>query len=127
MAKWKHYDLNFKRRTVARMAKCESITALAQELKIHRSVLYIWRRQLEGTPGPRRADLSQARTRSVEKKLREENRLLKETLGEKVLEADFFVDALRSLEEQRRKSAVSGVTLCTLPSNDGAENGRKAN
>jgi len=126
MAKWKRYDLEFKRRVVARMRECDSVAGLAKELKVGRSLLYQWKCQVEGRPESRRADLSQSRVSMVEKKLVEQNRLLKEALGEKTLEADFFVGALRRIEEQRRKSAVCGAIVSTSKSGRGASR-RKAN
>jgi transposase-like protein len=126
MAKWQRYSLDFKRRAVAQMARCDSIVALARELKLHPSLLYIWKHQLDGTPGRGRNDLSQHRARSVEKLLREENRLLKEALGQRVLEVDFFADALRSLKEQRHTSAASAGRPSTAPSKGGVKKRRKA-
>jgi transposase-like protein len=52
MAKWQVYDVAFKRRVVARMEKCDNVAALAQELNLHRSVLYIWRLNWKATPEP---------------------------------------------------------------------------
>lgn len=127
MAKWTQRSLDFKRRVVDRMRAREDVTALASELKIHRSLLYRWKRQLEGRPEKRSADLSQDLASRAEQKIREENRLLKEALGEKVLEADFFAAALRRVEQaQRRKNTASGGTASTRKSGRGA-NGRKAN
>jgi transposase-like protein len=126
MAKWRRHSLDFKRRVVERMRTCQDVSALARELKLHRSLLYIWKRQLEGRPDARRADLSQTRESSAEQKLREENRLLKEALGEKALEVDFFAAALRRIEEQRRKNIISGEAVSTRRSGRGASR-RKAN
>lgn len=126
MAKWKRQTLDFKRRVVERMRACEDVSALARELKLDRSLLYTWKRQLEGRPEKRRADLSRTQASSAEQKLREENRLLKEALGEKALEADFFAAALRKVEGQRRKSTASGATASTSKSARGASR-RKAN
>lgn len=126
MAKWARYSLDFKKRAVARMAKCDNIRGLATELKVHHSMLYIWKAQLEGRPQNRRADLSQAESSAREKQLVEENRLLKEALGAKALENDFFADALRRIAEQRPKSTAGGETVCPPPSRRGASR-RKAN
>lgn len=126
MAKWKPRDIDFKRRAVAQMESCESVTALARKLKLHRSVLYIWKHQLEGRPGARRADLSGTAGSRRERQLLEENRLLKETLGEKALEADFFASALRRIEQQSQQKASSGETASTPKSRRGSS-GRKAN
>jgi transposase-like protein len=125
MAKWQHRDLDFKRRVVDRMRTSDNIAGLARELGIDRSLLYQWKLQLAGRPQPRRADLSQSRESAAERKLREENRRLKEALGEKALEADFFASALRRIEEQRRKNTASGETACT-PKYGRGDSGRKA-
>ena len=126
MAKHQRYDLDFKRRAVARMRKCDSVVQLAEELNVDRSLLYQWRQQLEGRPATTRADLSEARVSTEEKRLLAENRRLKEALGEKALEADFFAGALRRLEEQRQSSSAAGETVCTPKSGRG-DSGRKAN
>jgi transposase-like protein len=126
MAKWKFYSLDFKRRAVEQMRTCDEVTALARELKLNRGLLYMWKRQLEGRPEARRADLSRATATGAEQKLREENRLLKEALGEKALEADFFAGALRRIEEQRQKNTASGGTAST-PKSARGRSGRKAN
>ena len=74
MAKWQRYSVDFKRRAVARMRKCEKVSELAVELKVDRSLLYQWKQQLEGRPGAKRADLSQTQSSAAEKRLQEENR-----------------------------------------------------
>ena len=126
MAKWQRRDLEFKRRAVARMVKSKSIAALALELGVGRSLLYVWKDQLAGRQKGNRADLSQSRQSAGERKLLEENRRLKEALGEKALETDFFAGALRRIEEQRQKSTVSGGTASTSRSGRGSSE-RKAN
>ena len=87
MAKWKRHSLDFKRRAVEQMRKCADVKALARKLKIVRSALYTWKYRWEGHPGKGRADLSQAPELAAERKLREENRLLKEASGQRVMEA----------------------------------------
>lgn len=126
MTKWKSYSIDFKRRAVERMRKCDNVTALARELRLSRNLLYIWKHQLEGRPDPRRSDLSQSTQTRAEQKLREENRLLKEALGEKSLEADFFAGALRRIKEQRQNNTVSGATAST-PKSASGRGRRKAN
>lgn len=125
-AKWKRYSLEFKRGAVERMRGSENVTELAQELRVSRTVLYIWKGQLEGRPERRRADLSQTVESRREQKLVEENRLLKEALGEKTLEADFFASALRRTAEQRQSSTGSGGKASTSRSGRGRSK-RKAN
>lgn len=126
MAKWKRQSKAFKQRVVERMRGCENVTALARDLKLTRSLLYKWKDQLEGHPDPGRADLSVSQESSTERKLREENRLLKEALGEKALEADFFAGALRRIEEQRQNKAAGGETASTPRWVSGSKQ-RKAN
>jgi transposase-like protein len=125
MAKWARHSLDFKRRVVQRMQQCDDVAALARELNLHRSLLYRWRAQLKGRPEKNRADLSVSRQTRAEQKLAEENRLLKEALGQKALEADFFAAALRRIEELRQSSGNSGGKASTQKSKRGASE-RKA-
>ncbi len=125
MAKRTRYSLDFKRRVVQQMRTCENVKTLSRELKVNRSLLYHWKGQLEGRPPKGRLDLSQTRQSSVEQKLRQENRLLKEALGQKALETDFFAAALRRIEEQRRNSTESGGPASTSKSARGSSK-RKA-
>jgi transposase-like protein len=126
MAKWREHSLDFKQRVVEQMRRCENISELAEELKLDRGLMYTWKRQLEGRPEARRADLSQSSQTATEKKLRAEIRLLKEALGEKSLEVDFFAGALRRIEEQRRQNSASGEPAST-PKSERGRNRRKAN
>ena len=64
---------------------CASVSALAEELGVHRTVLYHWQRQLE-------AGHDWTPTSSI-RQLRKEVRDLKRVLAEKTLEADFFQHA----------------------------------
>ena len=125
MTKWKTYDLDFKRRAVKQMGRSKDITALARELKVSRGMLYSWKRQLQGQPERRRADLSVSAQSKVERELREENRLLKEALGQKVLEADFFAAALRRVKGQPRSSAAAGAKT-SMPKSGAGPSERKA-
>jgi len=67
-----------------RMKDCPSVSALADELGIHRTVLYNWQRQLEAVGGP------SARVTSPVRELRKQVRELKRVVAEKTLEVDFF-------------------------------------
>ncbi len=126
MAKRTHYSLDFKRRVVQQMRTCETVKTLSRELKVNRSLLYHWKGQLEGRPAKGWADLSQTRQSGVEQKLRQENRLLKEALGQKTLETDFFAAALRRVEAQRRSSTGAGECASTSKSARGSSK-RRAN
>lgn len=120
MAKGKRRSLEFKRQVVERMRTCGDVTALAEELKLDRSLLYTWKRQLEGRPEKRRANLSQTRETAEQQKLWAENQQLKQVLAEKVLEADFFAAALRRVEEQRQNNTETGGGRSTAKFESGA-------
>jgi hypothetical protein len=125
MAKTRH-TLDFKRRVVEQMRRSENVAALARTLKLRRNLLYRWKGQLEGRPEKGMLDLRETAESRRERKLLEENRLLKESLGQRALEADFFAAALRRIEEQRRKSIASGGTDSMPKSGRGASSRRKA-
>jgi transposase-like protein len=98
---------------IERMRNCENIGALAQELGVHRRMLYKWRDQLEsidsgdGQPPPAN------RRESV---LGQENSRLKRALADKTLEVDFFKSALQKIEARRRRSKKSGEKASTTRS-----------
>jgi transposase len=78
---------------VERLKSCDNIVALAQELRVHRRLLYKWRDQLEpvehGEPAPSAPEL------------RQQVRPLKRLLAEKAMEVDFFKGALHKVEAPR--------------------------
>ena len=119
MAKWRRHSLEFKRQAVERMKACENIHELARELKLERKLLYTWKYQFEGRPEPRHANLSEGAEEHKDKQHREEVAKLKAALAEKVLENDFFRDALRRVKERRQSNEVSGGTASTTPSGRG--------
>jgi transposase-like protein len=91
-----------------RLKNCASVTALAEELGVHRTVLYHWQRQAES---------SEERTASSPvRELRKQVRDLKRLLGEKTLEVDFFKGALQKVEARRQGSSSSGGTASTTKS-----------
>jgi len=93
---------------VARLKSCDNIGALAQELGIHRRLLYKWRDQLEpveqGEPVPSTPEL------------RQQVRQLKRLLAEKTMEVDFFKGALQKVEARRQRSSNSGEPTSTTKS-----------
>ena len=93
---------------VARLKSCHNIGALAQELGIHRRLLYKWRDQLEpvehGEPVPSTPEL------------RQQVRQLKRLLAEKTMEVDFFKGALQKVEARRQRSSNSGEPTSTTKS-----------
>jgi transposase-like protein len=98
------YPRAFRELAVERMKSCDNITALAQELGVHRSVLYQWRDQL----GPRE--------QVPESRLERENQILKQALADKTLEADFFKGGLQKVEARRQSNAQAGETASTTES-----------
>ena len=86
-----------------RLKSCGSVTALAQELGIHRTLLYKWREQMEV-----RESRDGIAPRSGEGKHRAEILRLKRVLAEKTLEVDFFKGALQKIEARRQSKGESG-------------------
>jgi len=93
---------------VARLKSCDNIVALAQELGVHRRLLYKWQEQLEpvdhGGPVPSTPEL------------RQQVRQLKRLLAEKTMEVDFFKGALQKVEARRQRSSNSGEPTSTTKS-----------
>jgi len=87
------------------MKSCESISALAEELGIHRTVLYHWKNHLKAIEGwgCRLTD-----TRAAQASARFEARA-----GAEDLEVDFFKGALQKIEARRRGGSSSGGTAST--------------
>ena len=100
------YPEAFRRMALERMKDCPSVTALAGELGIDRTVLYHWQRNLDPS------DEGATKHSSV-RKLRKEVRDLKRVLAEKTLEVDFFRGALQKVEARRQSGNGSGGTAST--------------
>ena len=124
MAKWQRHSVEFKRQAVERMKGCESIGDLARELRVHRSMLYLWKYESEGRPKPQRDKRAERVERRPESKLKQENQRLKEALGQKALEIDFFKGALRRIKEARQNNTASGGTVSTPKSERGTTSGK---
>jgi transposase-like protein len=124
MAKWRRHSVEFKRQAVERMKGCDNLHALALELKVQRKLLYTWKYQMEGRPEPRHANLAESAEQRQENRLRQENQRLKEALGEKALEVDFFKGALRRIKEGRQNNTASGATASTPKSKRGPRGGK---
>lgn len=102
------YPNAFRRMAVERVRQCDNVVVLAQELGIHRRLLYGWRDRLEAAEtddGP--PDTSRDTT------LRKEIRQLTRLLAEKMLEVDFFKGALHTVEARRQRSGTSGAQAST--------------
>ena len=93
---------------VERLKSCDNIVALAQELGLHRRLLYKWRDQLE--PG------EHEEPRASTPELRQQVRQLKRMLAEKAMEVDFFKGALQKVEARRQRSSSSGEPTSTTKS-----------
>jgi transposase-like protein len=105
------YTKKFRRMAVERLKTCDNIMALSQELGVHRRLLYHWRAQGEvfqggeDTPG-----------NTGESELGQEVRALKQALGEKTLEVNFFKGALQKVEARRQSSEITGEKASTTKS-----------
>ena len=91
---------------VERLKSCDNIVALAQELGLHRRLLYKWRDQLEPL------EHGQEPVPSTPE-VRQQVRQLKRLLAEKTMEIDFFKGALQKIEARRRRSSNSGEKTST--------------
>ena len=94
---------------VERLKSCDNIVALAQELGLHRRLLYKWRDQLEPL------EHGQEPVPSTPE-LRQQVRQLKRLLAEKTMEIDFFKGALQKIEARRQRSGNSGEKTSTTKS-----------
>jgi transposase-like protein len=114
-----------KQQVIGRMQAGENITALARELGINRTLLYVWKRKAAGQPyggetnGPQ--DLREQRVQELEAKIAQ----LEGALGRKGQEIDFFAAALRGIAALRQQKSGSGARASTEKSADAPK--RKAN
>ena len=97
---------------VERLKTCDNIVALAQELGVHRRLLYKWRDQLDPIEETDGSLLHNSR----ELTLRKEVSQLKRVLADKVVEVDFFRGALQKVEARRRRRGSSGEKASTTKS-----------
>jgi transposase-like protein len=105
------YPKAFRKMALDRMKSCESVTALSEELGIHRTQLYKWRDLMEAVESK---DGPPANSR--ERELRAEIRQLKRVLADKTLESDFFKGALQKVEARRQSKGISGGKASTTKS-----------
>ncbi len=106
MRPYRGWSMEEKRLAVSRM-ESETHGALAAELGIAKRALYLWRDQL------RLLDQKAKRESSRDGALERENLRLKQALGTKALEVDFFTGVLRRIEAQRQPASGSGETAST--------------
>ena len=121
--KWDRWPAELRQRALERMKTCQNVRGLAKELGVSRQLLYWWKQQAEGrkkTTGASQTedqDPRERRIRELEQKVGE----LKEVIGQKTLEVDFFAEALRRVEESRQRKGKSGVTASTPESAGGCK------
>jgi transposase-like protein len=96
---------------VERLKGCDNIIALAEELGVHRRLLYKWRDQLEPID-----DGAVPAENGKERELRLKVAQLKRLVANKTLEADFFKGALQKVEARRRNNTRPGETASTTES-----------
>jgi len=124
MAKQKRYSLEFQERAVRRMKLGDNVSQLSEELGVHRTCLYMWKRKQERR-GNRRCpvgdpDWRDQRIEELEGKLTR----LEGVIGGQWLELDFLESALRRIEGKGPRSGVVGAKPSTPRSVPGCE--RKA-
>ncbi len=108
----KRHSKAFKQMCLDRMRRCDNISALSEELGVHRRLLYTWRDKLdpvgiEDGPPPES---------TRETTLRKEVGKLKRVLADKTVEVDFFKGALQKVEARRQRRDESGVKASTTKS-----------
>jgi len=103
---YRRWSMEQKRAAVSRM-EGETATAIAGEHGISARELRYWRDQVLALD--KKAHRGQGRERALEA----ENRRLKQALGAKALEVDFFQGVLRRIEAQRQPASGSGETAST--------------
>lgn len=114
MGRWRRHSREFKQEAVERMKGCENIHALARELGVERKLLYTWKWQFEGRPEKNHANYSETRPEEdAATRLKRENQELKQALGQKAAELDFFAAALRRVKRERQAIEKRGETGST--------------
>jgi len=105
------YPKAFRKMAVERLKSCENVVALAEELGVHRRLLYKWRDQLEPID-----DGQAPPENSKERELRLQVAQLKRLVADKTLEADFFKGALQKVEARRQSTTQPGEAASTTKS-----------
>ena len=109
MGKWRRHSLEFKKQAIERMKGCENIHELARELNVERKLLYTWKYQFEGRPEKNHANYSSEPVpETVEVRQCRKIAELERSLGQKTAELDFFVAALRRVNQDRQSRESSG-------------------
>jgi transposase len=109
--RYQHHPLGLRLATVERMKLGANVTALAEELGVDRTLLYLWKKRV----APKRegeaesaADFDQReqQIRELQAKIAE----LEGELGRAGLEVRFFKGALRKIEASRQRQEDTGAT-----------------
>jgi len=106
------YPKGFRRMAVERLKSCDNIVVLAQELGVHRRLLYKWRDQLEPMEESEGSLLHNSRVAALRKGISQ----LRRVLADKVLEVDFSRGALHKVEARRQGQGSSGEKASTTRS-----------
>jgi len=109
----KRYSMRFRQRVVERMQLENNISQLSRELGLDRSMMYIWKRKLEGHAyGNVRTGKIGVRDRQIQE-LQGKIAGLEGVIGRQALELDFFEGALRRIRETEPQSGVGGEKAST--------------
>lgn len=110
---YRRYPVGMKQQVVGRMEIGENVTALAGELGIDRTLLYVWKRKAAGQPyGSEPGELLDLRDQHI-RELEAKVGQLEGTLGRRAQEADFFAAALRGIAALRQQKSGSGARAST--------------
>ena len=96
---------------IDRLKSCDNVVALAEELGVHRRLLYRWQDQLEA-----KDDGDGPPENIKERDLRIQLATAKRLLADRTLEVDFFKGALQKVEDRRQSSTQPGEKASTTKS-----------
>jgi transposase-like protein len=123
MAAARVFRVEFRIRVARRILNGESVSALSNELKIKRGVLYRWRDAyreqgeagLNRARGRPRAETGKAIRKAAAGPAAAEQRIaeLEQRLGRMALENDFLGRAFKRVKEARSKNNAPGEARCT--------------
>jgi transposase-like protein len=115
---YQKFSEEYKRLAVDRMQSADSVVELARELGIRRNLLYKWEAKLKGRKPEEtaRRPVGARSASETEQALREEIRQLREALGKRSQEIDFFKGALQKIEARRQSEDSSGASASTTKS-----------
>jgi len=106
-SQYRKFTEAYRELAVRRLRECENVSELCREMRISRQLLYQWRDRV----ARKQAKLDPDKASQLQ--LREQVARLKQSLGEKTLEVDFFKGALQKIEALRQASTGSGETAST--------------